>query len=175
MTYYIGSEWLLLRVCPVYQLGTLIKTIALYEECSSLVERSGVSVGHSRDRLLPKFGKRDVMNEMTPYGWSVAGPNPVVLLNWLFPISDKPQPMQTCGITKRNKPHSIPPQLSWQSVRLLTEMSQVRALQGEPCGIEQRQLATLIRLRSWVQIPFPLPGENVRYHFKVTPQTVKEV
>jgi hypothetical protein len=32
-----------------------------------------------------------------------------------------------------------------------------------------------IRLRSWVQIPFPLPGENVRYHFKVTPQTVKEV
>ncbi len=41
-------------------------------------ERSGVSVGHSRDRLLPKFGKRDVMNEVTPYGWSAAGSSPVI-------------------------------------------------------------------------------------------------
>jgi len=44
-----------------------------------LAERSGASVGHSRDWLPPRFGKRDVVNETTPYGWTAAGSNPAVL------------------------------------------------------------------------------------------------
>ena len=43
-----------------------------------MAERSGVSVSHSKDRRLFKFGKRDGKNELPPYDWSCAGSNPAV-------------------------------------------------------------------------------------------------